>query len=149
MKNKSVFGTMAIGIVGGIVIGFTFAVFFLLNFERYAVHWVALGFLLLSQVVLFGGLIGIRSAGENFSKLFLRAGIGTTLFIYAGITLISVLFAGLLRDNVNIFIIIQLAIVSIFLIVSVIMLLVARRVEITNEKDASNVGVTEPKRGGF
>jgi len=149
MKNKFGLGTLATGIIGGIVIVFTVALFLLLNFERATVHWAAFGFLLLSEIILFGGLIGVRFAGDSFGKLFIRAGLSSTLFLYFVFTLISFVIAGLFEENLNLFIMLQITIVSLFVIIAIATLAIARRVAITNEKDAEKVNVTEPKRGKF
>ena len=147
-SEKNGIGNLIIGIVGVIVVVFTLATFFLLNFERTTVQWVALAFLLLSEFVLFSGLIGIRSLGSNFSKVFVSAGIGTTLFLYFFATLISVFFANTF-DRLNSFIWMQLVIIGIFAIIAVAILAFSRRIAINDEESLNKVGETQPKRGGF
>lgn len=147
MKNKN--GVVPVAIIGVIAIAFSLVAFFLLNAERVAVHWWALAFLLLSEVIMFGGLIGLRHTTANHSSVFLKIGITTSLSLYFGITLVSVLLAGLFRDNLNVFILIELAIIALFAIVSISIFAVARKLERQGEKDIKKIGGNEPKRGGF
>ena len=142
-------GILAICVIGIIVVSFTFAAFFLLDIERTNLNIWALAFLVLSEVVLFGGLIGIRIAGASHNILFLRLGISSTLFIYFAATLISVLLAGVFGDRVNAFILLQLAIVALAAITVVAILAFSKSTQRRNEIDAKKVGTNEPKRGGF
>ena len=147
MQRKT--STIAIAIIGLIVIAFTLAVFFLLDIDRASVNVWALAFLLLSEIVLFMGLIGLRFAGAGHSILFLRAGVSATLLLYFIATLVSVFFSGAFKENLNIFILIELAIV--FLTAIIIVAIFAWSISISrrNETDVKKVGSTEPKRGGF
>jgi len=147
MKNG--FGNIAIGIIGALVVAFTLATFFLIDFERTTIQWVALMFLLLSEVVLFAGLIGIRSLGAKFSKVFVSAGLSTILFIYFAATLTSVFFANSFRDRLNNFIWLQVVIIGLFAIVAVAILAFSHKIARDDEKSLSKVGETQPKRGGF
>jgi len=138
------------GFVGAIVIGFTLVAFFLLDFERLAIHWWALFFLLLSELVFFGGLISIPSMRGERNKVFLRAGLGTALFLYFAATAITVIsFTWFFSINLNHFILIQLAIVAFFGVVSVLMLSFSRRIAAVDQKSRDAVSETEAKRGGF
>ena len=147
MKNKN--GVVPIGVIGIIAIIFSVADFFLLDIERTAVHWWALAFLLLSEVTLFGGLIGLRYTRAAYSRFFLKSGIGSALTLYFVVTLVSVLFAGAFRENLNIFILIQLAIVVLFAVIIVSLSAFSRKLERQGEEDIKKIGVNEPKRGGF
>ena len=146
MKHRV--GMRATGLVGAIVVALTLAAFFLLDFERTTIHWWALAFLLLSEVLLFSGLIAVRFAGGDYGKLFLRAGLSTTLVLYFAFTLVSVLFVGLFQ-NLNRFILLQLAIVALFAIITVAVLAFSRKIPMQEEASLDSVDVTAPKRGGF
>ncbi|MCL2391805.1 MAG: hypothetical protein FWC66_04245 [Oscillospiraceae bacterium] len=146
MQNRSI---VPIGIIGLIVIGFTIAGFFLLEIERVTVNIWAISFLLFSQLALFAGLIGIRATNNKHNNVFLKAGITTSLFLYFVITLISVLFAGRFSDNLNLFILIELAIIAVFAIIIISVLAWSRSIARRNEADLAKVGTNEPKRGGF
>ena len=147
MRSKN--GIIAIGSIGVIIIAFTLAVFFLREIERIPVNNWALAFLLLSEAVLFGGLIGLRLIGTRHNKAFLRAGVASSLSLYFAATLISTLFAGMFRENLNTFILIQLAIVAMFAIVTIAVFASSRGIERHNQEDIHKVGTKEAKRGGF
>ena len=147
IRNKV--GVISLGIIGTIIITFTLATFFLLGIERIAVNIWALAFLLLSETALFGGLIGLRFAGTDHSKLFLRAGISSALSLYFVATFVSVLFAGAFKERLNTFILIELAIISLFAIIIIAICAWSNVIARRSEADVKKVGNTEPKRGGF
>jgi len=123
--------------------------FFLLGFERDAVRWWALGFLLLSEVVMLSGLITLQFVKPKHSKAFLHMGISTVLFFYFVTTLVSVLFSGLLSGRINTFIVIELVIIAFYAITIVSIAAFSRAIKRRNEEDMAKVGSIEPKRGGF
>ena len=146
---RSNIGIFSIGIIGFVVIAFTIAAFFLLDIERIAVNHWALAFLLLSEVVMFGGFIALRFMDAGHNKLFLSAGASTTLTLYFVSTLISVLFAGAFRERLNTFILIEFAIIALFIITMICIFAWSRNISRQNEADYEKVGSKEPKRGGF
>ncbi|MCL2078936.1 MAG: hypothetical protein FWH17_03730 [Oscillospiraceae bacterium] len=147
MKSRN--GIISIGIIGAIVLALTLAAFFLLGIEKSTVNIWALSFLLLSICALFGGLIWLRFAGSQHSKVFLKLGVTTALTLYFGVTFASVFFAGLLKEKLNTFILMELSIIALFAIIIVAILAFSRRVARRNEIDTAKVGSNEPKRGGF
>ena len=147
MRNKN--NIVSIGIIGIIVIALSLAVFFLSGVEKITINILALMFLLLSEFVLFGGLIGLRLNGANHGKVFLNAGIGTTLILYFLATLISTLFTGAFIEKLNRFILIEVVIIALSAIVMILVFASSRGIERSNEKDMSKVGNIKPKRGGF
>jgi len=147
MRSKN--GVIAIGIIGLIVVIFTLAAFFLLDIEKISMNIFALAFLLLSEVVLCSGLIGLRFADENRSAVFLKAGVSTSLSLYFAATLITVFLAGNYIKKLNTFILIELAVIVLFAIVTISIVVWSRSVSHQNEEDMAKVGTNEPKRGGF
>ncbi|MCL2760562.1 MAG: hypothetical protein FWD70_02820 [Desulfuromonadales bacterium] len=147
MPNK--IGVISIALIGIIVIAFSITAFFLLDIERIAVNVWALAFLLLAELALFGGLIGLRFIGANHGKVFLRTGIATVLWFYFIATFVSVLFARAFRENLKIFILIELTIIVLFAIVAISIFAVSRSIAARDEVDITKVGTNEPKRGGF
>ena len=147
MLNKN--GVLAIGVCGLIVIAFSLAVFFLRDIERISTNIWALTFLLLSELVFFGGLIGLRFTGAKYNKTFAKAGITTALVLYFIATLISAFCAGAFRENLNTFILIELAIVAVFMIITIAIFAYSRGIAGRNEADIAKVAANEPKRGGF
>lgn len=147
MRIKS--GVFSICIIGLIVIAFTLAAFFLLDIDKVPVNIWALIFLLVSEIALFGGLAGLRLVNENHSLVFLRAGVTTALSLYCAATFIIVFFTGAFYNKLNSFILIELAVVALFSIITVSIVTWSRSIARRNEADIAKVGSNEPKRGGF
>ena len=146
MRNKS---TGAIALIGFIIIAFTIAAFFLLEIEKIAVNIWALAFLLLSEIALFGGLIGLRISPAGHSAVFFRTGVSAVLTLYFGVTLVSVFFAGAFKEKVNTFIFIELAIIVLFSVALISVFAWSCSIARRNETDAAKVGDNRSKRGGF
>lgn len=142
-------GVKSIGVMGLIVIAFSLSAFFLLDIERIALYGCALTFLLLSEFVLFGGLIGLRLTGVNHSRVFVKTGLVSVLFLYFFSTLISVLCASFFRESFSAFVLIELAIIAFFAIIALSVLSFSRKIRRNNEEDGQKVGTKEPRRGGF
>ena len=147
MKSRN--GVLAIGVIGIIVICFSMAVFFLLDFERVTVHWWALVFLLLSEFALFSGLISLRYSKAVYSGFFQKTGISTSLTLYFVVTLVCTLLAGSFRENLNVYLLIHLAIIALFAVVIIMLSVFSSKLEQQGKEDIKKIGVNEPKRGGF
>ena len=122
-RNDS--GFAAIGVIGAIVIAFTVGAFFLMNVERTALNVWALSFLLLSEVVLFAGMICLRYTRS--AAVFVRSGAVVVLWMYFFVTLATVLFARAFADHLNGFVLLQLGIVALFAISMVAIVAIGRR----------------------
>ena len=147
MKSKS--AALPILAIGIIAILFTLAVFFLLRIEREALNLWALSFLLLSEVIVIGGLIGVRHAYAEHGAVFLRAGITAALTLYLVATAACSLLARLFSSNINAFILVQIGIIALFAIITISILAFSRGIGRRESEDASKVGSNEAKRGGF
>ena len=147
MKNKN--AALPILAIGIIVILFTLAVFFLLRIERNALNLWALSFLLLSEVIVIGGLIGVRRANAEHGAVFMRAGITTTLTLYLAAVAVCSILAELFSSNLNAFILVQLGIFALFAIITISILAFSRGLGRRESEDATKVGSNEAKRGGF
>ena len=126
MGNK--IGIISTAIAGLIVIAFTLAMFFLMDFERTAVHWWAFGFLIFSEVALFSGLVCMRFLSSQFSTIFIRSGLSVTLFAYFLVTLISIAFTNSFVDMLNAFILMELAIIAFFSIIIISLLVFSQKI---------------------
>ncbi|MDR0293650.1 MAG: hypothetical protein LBH95_05800 [Oscillospiraceae bacterium] len=147
MRNKN--GVAAIGIIGLLIVIFSLAAFFLLEIERIAINGLALACLLLSECVLFGGLIALRFAGARHNNVFLKAGVTTSLSLYLVATIISLFFAGMLKEKIYVFILIELAIIILFGSITISIFAWSRGTARRDAEDMAKVGTNEPKRGGF
>jgi len=144
MHNKNI---LPIAVIGVIIIALTVAAFLLLDIERSPLNYWAFAFLLLSEVVLFGGLLMLRFSNAYYSGLFLKSGTVSALFLYFIITLISLVLTRWI--GVNGFILVQLCIVALFAVILVVIVVYSQKIEQQTHRDLDNVGSTEPKRGGF
>ena len=147
MQNET--KVLSIGMIGALVIALSLAAFFLLDVERVAVRVWALAFLLLSELILFSGLISLRLANEARGNVFLKTGITTALSLYFATTLMSVIFAGAFKGRLGTFILIELAIIVFFAIIMIAIFASSRSIARLDEADMAKVAVSEPKRGGF
>ena len=145
-KNSS---TSFIAVIGIIVIALTVAAFFLLDIERIEIFLWAFGFLLLSEIILFAGLIGLRRSIAQSGNVFMKSGVTSALILYFIATLIMALFSDTLRENLYVFVFIELCIFALFAVVTIAILAFSRSIARRNEADMSKVGDNEPKRGGF
>lgn len=139
-----------IGIIGVIVALFTIATFTLLDFEWLRLHSWALGFVLLSQLVFFGGLLGMPLVEKSHNKVFFRAGLSTALFLYFFSTAIAVIvFAWFFPVNLNLFILIHIGIIAFFSVISILVQTFSQKLTAVDEKSHAAVNETKAKRGGF
>ena len=146
MRIRSI---LPIALIGAIVIIFTISAFFLLNIELITVNVWALCFLLISEIVTFGGLIYLKAANEMYTSSFHKIAFSVSLFLYFSISIVSAIFAKSFADNLNWFILIQLAIISLFAIVTISLFAFNSSINRRNAEDVAKVDAKEPKRGGI
>ena len=124
------------GVIGLVVVLFTLAAFFLLDIERGAIQWTALGFLLLSELVLFSWLRHVSRAEEG--NVFLTSGMSTALGFYFLTTLVSVFFVGLFQ--LSGFVLLQLGIIALFAVLAFSLLAASRRIRASQERTFAEMG---------
>ncbi|MBC2579426.1 hypothetical protein [Clostridium sp. DJ247] len=110
---------MGIGLIVFIV---TLVVFFLgyTNHPKETIHWLALTFVLISEIVLFGGTTVTLIRKYTSSQMLLVSGIISTLSIYwIATTILSVFSRNIFKDNVRGFATTQIVILAIALIISI------------------------------
>ena len=147
MKNRN--GIIAICVIGIIMLSFTLAVFFLREVERTPLNLWALTFLLISEVVFCAGLISLWASEQRAGAVFRKAGVTTALSLYFLCTFISVLFSRSFGDKLNSFILLQLAFISVFAIITIAVLAYSNAIGRRDAEDFEKVGTNGPKRGGF
>ena len=139
-----------IGIVGAIVIAFTVALFALLDFYWLALHTWALAFLLVAEIVFFGGMIAMSFAERGHNRVFFRSGLSSALFLYLITTIFAViLFAWIFPLQVNVFVLIHLGLIALFAVITVLVLAFSKRLAVVDAKSHDAVHETKAKRGGF
>lgn len=132
-KNTKKISSIAIGFI---VMAATLAIFFLSNTktEISYLQWLALIFVLISELMLFLGIVFIVMQDSSSNKVFLSSGMISTLFIYCLITVISFFSKNSFENNENGFIIMQIVFIAITAIIIVLINVFAIKVKDTNEK---------------
>ena len=144
--------SLPIVLIGVLVIALTLAGYFLLDIDQgSSLNIWALMFILLAEVVMFGGISYVR--GDAGSGLFKTVG-SVVIFILYGITAVTTTLVGrtLIDPEVgrpNGLILVQLGVIVIFAVVLIGVFSFSRKVEDTHEEDYSKIGDNTPKRGGF
>lgn len=108
--------------IGLIVFIVTLAVFFLgyTNQAKETIDWLALTFVLISELALFGGTAVILIRKYTNSQMLIASGIITTLFIYwIAATLLSIFSRNIFKDSVSGFAATQIVVLAIALIISI------------------------------
>ena len=141
MRNRR--GIVPIAAIGIVIILFTAAAFFLLELERDSLHCQSLVSLLLSEFILFGGLIGLQLRSAKPSKAFQRAGVTAALVLYFIVTLFSVFFTGQFYGHENLFILMEITIFATFVVLTVSLLYFSRNIEAQDRAAADSLHFME------
>lgn len=126
--------------------------FFLLNIEKSPLNYWALGSLLLSLTTTLAVAIVLSLPNQGKNQVFYAAGLGSTIWIYLIIIIISILFTSAFEEHLNGFIFLQVAIHLLFVIISLIISTVSASIHKSNIKVQEKLSSGEydkPKRGGF
>ena len=147
--SKTKFTTLIVYVIAIIVI---VAGFFLLGFKKTSINYWAFGSLLFSTIMAMIVTLSLVSSNQNKQVIFYRAGLGSAIGIYLLVVFISAFSSSLFKDNINVFIFIQIAIHAIFLVANIFMITVSSHIYHSNEITAKKLQDGEyntPKRGGF
>ncbi len=134
---KKSYRALSIGIIGLIIIAVTLSIFFLLSFEKIAISWWALSFVLLAEIALLVGL-EILVIDKHLNKVFVSSGVSSVLFLYFVATIISCFFASNFKDNINSFIIIEIVIIAITAIITILIFAFSHGINATDQKTVSD-----------
>ncbi len=100
---------LTIGIIGTVVILITLIMFFTLKEQFVTIEWLALMFILMAEIIFFGGLILTENIAKDYEGLFLRSGVYSALTIFSIASLvISLIFMFAFTDSTKTFIVLQL-----------------------------------------
>jgi hypothetical protein len=127
------------GLIGLIVISVTLVGFFIGfgNGQKENIDYIALVFVLISELVLFGMMIFIDNFKNKANGLFLHSGIISALVLYwIATTLISILLPGVLKDNINAFITVQILVLALSAIIVLLIIIASSAVKDKGEKTA-------------
>ena len=91
---------LTIGIIGTVVILITLIMFFTLKEQFVTIEWLALMFILMAEIIFFGGLILTENIAKDYEGLFLRSGVYSALTIFSIASLvISLIFMFAFTDS--------------------------------------------------
>jgi len=134
MFNSEKMGSMVIKIVGGLAILLTGILFFMITSERDTVHWVGLGFLIVSEAMFFFGVPLIVKKKPRYNVTLLKSGATVILAIYLGLTLILALLSGLLVNAFIVYMVLQLTFFFVAIILTLTLYALSHKVNNDIEK---------------
>ena len=136
-------------LIFSIIIVFTLVAFFLMSVELSAINVWALIFIVISELAAFSLFTYLRITKKSIDNVFLKSGTIMSVSIYLIATLTFGIIAIILMNNLNIFFLIQIAIISLFAIVMILLFSFSDRISKRNSEDINKADIREPKRGGL
>jgi hypothetical protein len=122
-------------ISGIVVFMLTSFIFFIATNERELVTWVSFCFLLLTEIILFGGLILIEYLATKVSPIVMRAGFGSSLVICSIISMIvSMFYIVSENESVKPILIIQAILLAIIIILFFVFYTTSGSVKVSSDK---------------
>jgi len=136
-------------LIFAIIVIFTLTAFFLLNIELTTINIWALIFILVSEIAAFITFAYLRVSENCRNNIFLKSGTIVSVSLYFIASLIFNIIAIMFMNNMNIFILIQVALISLFAIIIILLFSLAARIHKRNIEDIAKKDINEPKRGGL
>lgn len=133
-KRSKVFSNISIGVI---VIIITLVLFFVgfEKVEKNSLDYLALMFILVSEVALFAGLILLIINEAPMSSIIIRSGVISTLSIYWLLTIITYLvYKNAYKDIIGGFVAVQLILMALAAIISISLFMAASNVHASNIK---------------
>lgn len=122
-------------ISGIVILILTNFIFFIVTNERELVTWVSFFFLLLTEIILSGGLILIEYLENKVSAIVMRAGFGSSLVICSIISMITSLFYIMSEEeSVRPILTIQAMLLAIIIVLFFVFYTTAGRVKASSSK---------------
>lgn len=122
-------------ISGVVVFVLTCFLFFILTNERELVTWISFYFLLLAEIILFGGFILIEYLANKVSPIVMRAGFGSSLIICSIISMIvSVYYIMSENESVKPVLAIQVILLAIIIILFFVFYNISGGVKVKSNK---------------
>lgn len=111
----------AFTISGILVLLVTILLFFIITQERTTITWLGFLFLIVAEVIFFGGMLLIENIASRSSQIVIRSGVGATITIYTILSIVvSLVYMNLLRDSIVSLCVIQILLFSVAAILCVI-----------------------------
>lgn len=134
----------AIAIIGAILLALTMLLFFVAPDHRLVITWVGFIFIILSEIILFVGLILIEYLADDVSPIIIRAGAGTTLIVCTILSILSSIFFIITKsESVKAFVVIQGILGVILAIILVVSYTSAKSVKINSDQVVNSVATIE------
>lgn len=133
-KRSKVFSNISIGVIAIII---TLVLFFVgfEKVEKNSLDYLALMFILVSEVALFAGLILLIINEAPMSSIIIRSGVISTLSIYWLLTIITYLvYKNAYKDSIGGFVAVQLILMALAAIISISLFMAASNVHASNIK---------------
>lgn len=133
-KRSKVFSNISVGVIAIII---TLVLFFVgfEKVEKNSLDYLALMFILVSEVALFAGLILLIINEAPMSSIIVRSGVISTLSIYWLLTIITYLvYKNAYKDSVGGFVSVQLILMALAAIISISLFMAASNVHASNIK---------------
>ncbi|MEQ8235209.1 MAG: hypothetical protein ABRQ23_00350 [Syntrophomonadaceae bacterium] len=149
LMSKGSFTTIIIFAIGILVV---ITGFFLLDVEKVALNFWAFGSLLFSLVVSLLTTLMLVAPEKNKDSVYYSAGLGSTIWIYEIVVVISILFTKSFVEHLYGFVFLQIAINALFFISALTITIVSARVQDNNTKTYESLQSGEynkSRRGGF
>lgn len=124
-----------------LIFALTIFPFFNLTKKRIDITWLGFTYILIAELLLFGGLILIEYLAHNNSQIIIRVGIGFTIISYAIVSIVtSIVYMKSANNSIHIFMVIQNILIVIMFIISFIFYAAAKAFKVDNDKilDTSN-----------
>lgn len=133
-KRSKVFSNISIGVIAIII---TLVLFFVgfEKVEKNSLDYLALMFILVSEVALFAGLILLIINEAPMSSIIIRSGVISTLSIYWLLTIITYLvYKNAYKDSIGGFVAVQFILMALAAIISISLFMAASNVHASNIK---------------
>lgn len=129
-------------VIGAFVIALTFVLYFLIVRNPEIMDWIGLIFILIAEISLFGGLIATDIKARQSTGVMLRSGAYSVLIVYTAVAVIlSILFLSVpgLRDDIRLFIAVQIVIIAVTAIILLLIIAGSRAVANSNKAAEQSV----------
>lgn len=138
--------------IGLIIIAVTL-VLFLVGFsgaEKTNIHWLALAFMLVSELMLIAGSLLLPVYIQAFSAAMFRAGVISTLIIYCIITALLAVFANrFFAGNLSAFISTQVIVLGVVAVIIISLIMNASNVKAADEQLGSGASLKNSENIAF
>lgn len=121
-------------VIGAIVIAATFLIFFLTRTQKTSLDGAALLFVLISEIILFGGIIFILCDRSRSDKTVIKIGMVSALSIYFIAAVLTAFLRRGFKENLNGFILANALFIMFTAVVFILLAVVSFKISSSNQK---------------